>query len=144
MFRLTMDVHQQLADLAQQRQGDGAAVDAGQAAALAPDLARQDHPVRLIRQPFPLQDRRDAASGLARQGKLRLDDRRFGALAHDAHIGAAAQDELDGVDDDRLAGAGLAGEDNEASGKRELELGNDGEIAYAEGLEHLSSRNRVS
>ena len=34
----------------------------------------------------------------------------LGALAHDCGIGAAADQELDGVDQDRLAGAGFAGE----------------------------------
>ena len=56
------------------------------------------------------------------------------AFAHHAGVGARAQRQLQRVDQDRLAGAGLAGQHAEAVGKLEFELAHDDEVAQGDAL----------
>ncbi len=58
------------------------------------------------------------------------------ALAHDARIAALAEQQRQRVDQDRLAGAGLAGEDGEAGLEFEVERVDDDEVADRERLQH--------
>src|SRR5204862_6628964 len=60
------------------------------------------------------------------------------ALAHHAGVAAAAERELQRIDEDRLAGTGFAGEHREAVGPLDLERTDDDEIAKGESSEHFS------
>ncbi len=58
------------------------------------------------------------------------------ALAHHLWIGASATEQVERVDDQRLARAGLAGDDREAGNERHLQLGDDPEILDTELRQH--------
>ena len=58
------------------------------------------------------------------------------AFAHHAGVAAAAEGELQGVDQDRLAGAGFAAEDGEAGAELDLEGVDDHEVADREAMQH--------
>ena len=58
------------------------------------------------------------------------------AFAHHAGVAAAAERELQRVDQDRLAGAGLAGQHREAGAELDLERVDDDEVAEREAVQH--------
>ncbi len=58
------------------------------------------------------------------------------AGADQGFVGALAQQELEGADDDRFARAGLAGDGGKPGSERPLEVLDQREIANAEGGEH--------
>ena len=68
-----------------------------------------------------------------------LDDRLVGARAHDGRIGAATDQQLDGLDDHRLAGAGLTGHGGHAGGQHQREPVDDPEVGHHEFREHAFS-----
>jgi hypothetical protein len=142
VFGLTVDIDHQFADFAQQPQADGPSVDARRAASLAPYLSAQDDHPGLVAQSLTIEQGLGRLAGGTAQKKSSLHQRRFRALAHGRGIGPSSQDKLHGVDDDRLAGAGLAGEYDEAVRQRQLELGDDGEIADAEGSAASGDQSR--
>ena len=105
---LAMDVDQHFADLAQLRDGGGHAIDEGFRAAAVVDHAAQQHRavagVEFILGQPGLQYRRQRA------GELGADVGLGRALAHHAGVSPPAQRQRQRVDQDRFAGAGLAGE----------------------------------
>ena len=118
-FVLAVDVDQQYADLAQQLQRHGLAVQVRAAAAVAADEATDRQLVGrvdrlLAQQPHQRTTRIAEVETAAHLGAL-------GAVAHDFAAGATAGEQLQRIDDDRLAGAGLAGEHGQAG--PELDLG---------------------
>ena len=64
-----------------------------------------------------------------------LDRAVVGARANEGFVGAFAEDELEGADDDGFAGAGFSGDDGEARCELPFELFDQGEVADAEGGE---------
>ena len=129
---LAVDLHQVLASLAQLAHGGAAAVDPGPALALGVDGAPQQQ---------------GAAGGVeagflhpARQGvgqvELGGDFRARRAFAHQARIAAAAQGQLQGVDEDGLAGAGFARQHREARADVQVQRLDDDEILQGDALEH--------
>src|SRR6185295_3627230 len=72
--------------------------------------------------------------------ELALDGRGLGAVAHDVRIGALADQEVDRLDEQRFAGAGLAGDDVEARAELEVGAFDQGQVAEREAFEHGSSR----
>ena len=116
---LPVDVDEVADGLAQHRGGGEGVVDERAASALRGDFA--------------------ADEDLAAVGSFnrRLDHRVVGARADEVGHGAAAEEEADGFHEDRLAGAGLAGEYGEARAELQFELVDDGESLDAEVSDHL-------
>jgi hypothetical protein len=121
---LTMDVDQVVGRLVQLRNRGGAAVDPGAAAALGIDRAAQKQ------RAVGLEARLVEPAG-QRCGRVELgaDLGSRGAFAHDAGVAAAAERQLQRIDEDGLACAGFAGEHREACIEIELERGHDDEVA---------------
>ena len=65
-----------------------------------------------------------------------LTSARAGPFAHDAGVAAAAERELERVDEDRLAGAGLAAQHRQARRELDLERVDDDEVADRETVQH--------
>src|SRR5690606_16920659 len=111
--------HRQAADaLGELGHGDQLAVDARGVTAAARQAARR----RL--------DRGGLQGGLHQRG--------LAAAADHAHVGATAGQQLQGVDDDRLAGARLAGQDVQAGGELELEPVDDREVLQFQRVQHAA------
>ena len=68
-----------------------------------------------------------------------LEVRARAALADDTGVASLAEDQRERVDQDRLAGAGLAGEDGEAGVELELERVDDDEVADGKRVQHGES-----
>ena len=118
---------------------DGDVVDEGTAAAVGGHDPAQDQ--------LPLErDRAVLEQGLqlVRLGRLELRDDRalLGAGAHEAAVAAAAQGQAQRIQDDRLAGAGLAGEHGQAAGEAELEALDQHDVADREAFQHRRLRGR--
>ena len=73
-----------------------------------------------------------AARDLEHGGDLAL----LGAVAHQRLVAAAAQGQREGVEQDRLAGAGLAGEHGKAVGEIDVEPVDQHDVADGEPGEH--------
>ena len=65
------------------------------------------------------------------------------ALAHHARIGTLAEGERERIDQDRFAGARLAGEGGKSGGKLKVERVDDGEVADGEVQEHFDALGRA-
>ena len=131
MVELRVDVDEVLGRLAQLRHGGRAAVDPGAALALRVDRAAQQQRVVDREAGF-------VQPGLQRGRRVELgaDLGAAGALAHQRRVGAVAQGQLQRVDQDGLASAGLAGEHCEAGTQLDLELGDDHHVAQGQSLQH--------
>src|SRR4030067_570780 len=140
MLRLARDVDQQLAHFAQQGRADGPSVEARQAAAFAADFTPKVYEGMLLEQPFALEDLSHVAAVRPLQPKGAFHDGRLGPGPHHGAVGPAPQQELDGVDDDRLAGAGLTGEDDEAGVEAQLEPLDNGEVPNTQLDQHRRTR----
>ena len=60
-----------------------------------------------------------------------FDYRLRGARAHDGGVRPAAEQQLEGLDDKRLAGAGLAGERRHARADHELQIRDDTQVPHS-------------
>ena len=63
-----------------------------------------------------------------------------GTFAHHQRIAAAAERELQRIDQDRLAGTGLAGQHRKAAVELDFKCGHDDEIAQGESAQHFRPR----
>ena len=119
------------AELAEPPDGDEDAVDEGLARALVGDRAL-DEELAVLRL-----GQAGQVDGLAGDVEDGLDEGL--ALARPDEVGGTlvAQDEADGVDDDGLAGAGLAGQDGEAGVEMDLEVLDRRQIPDAQELDHV-------
>ena len=131
---LAVDLDQMLGHLAQLRHGRRAAVDPG--AALALRIDHPPHQQRIVGRDGVEAGRFQPAGKARRPVELGADLGPRRALAHHAGVAAAAEGELQRVDQDRLAGAGLAGEHGEARAEVEFERRHDHEIAQREASQH--------
>ena len=61
-----------------------------------------------------------------------LDHRLGGAGSHHGGVGPAAEEQLEGLDDEGLAGAGLAGERRHAGADHEVEVRDDTEVPHSQ------------
>ena len=61
------------------------------------------------------------------------------AGAHEVGAGAAADEQVDGFDEDGLAGAGFAGEDVQAGLEFDLEPVDDRQMAHAQEAKHVET-----
>ena len=114
---LSVQLDQAIRELLERAGGGERAVDEGAAAPLGGDLAPDE-------QLFPavLEDRFD------RRGVL--------AGAHQVARGASPEQQADGFDEDRLAGAGLAGQDVEAGVEFDLDRVNHRKVLNAQEAKH--------
>ena len=131
---LAMDVEQHLAQLAQLRGGGRAAVHEGARASGGVDgAAHEACAVAFVeflgREPFAHRRQRGDVEIGAHLGALRPG-------AHHARIGAVAEREREGIDEDRLARAGLAGQRGEAARQLEVEPVDDHVVADGECSQH--------
>ena len=131
---LSVDIDQQSSDLAQQLYRNGLSVEVGARAAVG-----TDHPADrelggaaegLLIEPLP-----QLARGLT-QLEGRGDLGPLGSVADDLRAGPPACDQLQRFDEDRLAGAGLTGEDREPRAQFELHRIDDGEVADLQVRQH--------
>ncbi len=139
VFALAMYIHQQAADLAQERGGHGPAVDPRDRTAVGAHFACQHQHVGGVAFQAVFDQQRGQPAGCGRAEVKRAFH--LGALGAGAqHIGrgAVAQQQVDGINDDGFARAGLAGEHIEARGERQIEPINDGKVVDAEFCEHRS------
>jgi hypothetical protein len=115
MLVLSMDVHQLLSEPLEQGNGHGRIVDERAVAAGARELPSDHHLSVLSREPGLAEHRRRAA--ILRSVEHRLHRGRLGIGPDDVGLGARTTQEQERVDEDRLAGAGLAGENVQAGRK---------------------------
>ena len=80
--------------------------------------------------------RRDEVEGAGHFGAL-------GAVAHHFGPGAAAGEQLQRIDEDRLAGAGLPGEHGESRAQFELHGVDDGEVTDLQVGQHGLQRSKL-
>ena len=133
MLVLAVDVHQPSAQGAQLLYGHGAAVDPGPRAALA-----ADHPAQVAfavgRQVLFLQPAFDLGQGREVEACGHLGP--LAAMADEAGVGAFAQRQAEGIDQDRLARARLAGQHRHAGADLQLQRLHDDEVADVDVGQH--------
>ena len=134
MFVLTVDVHQQLAQLAQHLHGHRPAVDIPLGGFVDLDHAAHET-LALVEQVVLHEPLRRVV--LRREFKAGGDLAALAAMAHHAALGARPQHQGQGIDEDGFAGAGFAGEYREPGAQAQLELVHDGEIANIEMVQHV-------
>ena len=134
VFVLTVDVDEALADLAQLRRGARTSVHVGARTSTGIDHATEEAFAVVAREVEFGQQRRHC--GEIRQIELRGHFGAFSARADDTRIGAPTEDEQQCIDQDRLAGAGLAGEHGKARREFEPEPIDDHEILDVQREEH--------
>ena len=128
---LAVDLDQSLPDLAQQLHAHAGVVDEGAASC-------RRRPARAARSARPRRRCRSRPGARTRDGSLgKLEDRRHlalrRALAHQRGIAAAAEGKREGIEQDRLAGAGLAGQRRQALAEFEIELVDQNDVADRQG-----------
>ena len=130
---LAVHVDQLFAQFAQLRQRDGGAVDEGAAAAVRVYRAPEQEQFGIVAIQFVVDEpARDGGTG----PELGRDIGPRRALAHHIGVAALTQGQQQRVDQDRLAGAGLAGQDGEARCELEFEFVDDHEVADRERDQH--------
>jgi hypothetical protein len=136
---LAMDLDQRRAQLLQRLDADRLVVDEGAGAAVGELHAAQDQ--RLVGCDFDAvgqPPRGMAGRHLEHRGDLPL----LRALTHQRGVAARAQRQREGVEQDRLAGAGLAGQHRQARGEIEVEPVNQHDVADREPGQHVWVPNR--
>lgn len=130
---LAVQVHQEGADGGEDTDGRRAAVDPGAGTPLGAHLAPDDDPAV-----FGLHSQvLEPALGRPRESlEGALDHRARGTRPHRGAVAPAAKQQAEGVDQHRLAGTGLAGEDVQAGTKGEGDVRDGGDVADAEFGEH--------
>ena len=132
---LAVDVEQVVGGFTQLCHRGGAAVDPGAALALGVDGAAQQQRLSAAIgavEPGVLQPAAQCRRGVELGAQLGA----CGAFAHHAGIAPAAQHQLQRIDQDRLARAGLAGQHREAGVEFQVERRHDDEIAQGQAPQH--------
>ena len=125
VFVLAMQIHQHLAQFAQQAGGRGLTVDKGAGRAIGADDAADDAFLGAVQFVFP-----QPALGLAGLAGVEshADFRLLRTVADHAAVGPVPQRQPQGIEQDRLARPGFPGEHRHARLKLEIELLDDGEV----------------
>jgi len=114
-------------------------------AALRGDVALQHEPAFVHLHPQGGKGRQEAGKDGRGEFERAFNNGLLSPWTHDVRRGALAQEEGERVDQHGLAGAGLPGQDIEARGEGERDVGDDGEVADAQLREHyLRSRSERS
>jgi hypothetical protein len=144
VLMLAGQIDEPRAELGQPAGGRQRAVDVRPALAAAQDDPA-DHDLGAIaaaiivgrqRQPSLGQDRAHPAAQVGRDLDDGLDRGLGGAGPRDVRRSAAAAQEVDRLDDERLAGPGLAGQDREARAELDRDVRQNGEVGDAEVAQH--------
>jgi heat-inducible transcriptional repressor len=133
VFVLAVDFDQQLAERGELAEGRRAAVDPGPRAAIGAHHPAQLALAVLVEFLFGQPGRRRTA-GFQREVSGQLGA--LGAVAHRGCVGAGAGQQQQGIDQQRLAGTGFAGDHAHPGGERQLDLLGDGEITDGERKQH--------
>ncbi len=133
VLMLAVDADQVLAQVAHLGERRGRAVDVGSGAAVGAHRAAQQALIAVVQLPFgePGAGRRVVPQV---EGGQHLGP--FAAGAHHGAVGALPQGQRQGVDEHRLAGAGLAADHGEARFRFQLQLVHGGEVANTEMGQH--------
>ncbi len=134
---LAVDLDQQLAEPAQQAAADRLVVDEGARAAVGRDQAAQH---QLVLGGDAVLGEQALHAAVAEVGERRGDRALRRTLAHQRAVGAPAEREPHGIEQDRLAGAGLAGQHAEAFGELEVEPLDQDDVADHEAGQHGAGR----
>ena len=130
---LAVDLHQRRAELLHHLNADRLVVDEGAGAAIGELDAAQDQRVFI----GDIVGLENGAGGMARTD---FEDGRhlplLGALAYQRLVAAAAQRQREGIQQDRLAGAGLAGQHGEVRGEIDVEPVDQDDVADRKTGEH--------
>ena len=140
LVELAVDLDQQIAKLAQQGDANRHIVGERAAAAVGGHDPAQEQ-LALEGDRAVLQQRLQL--GCRRRLELRHHGSLLGAGADQGPVGASAQCQAQRIQDDRLAGTGLASEHGQAAGKAELEPLDQDDVMDREALQHrrLSGRS---
>ena len=133
LLELADDLHQPVADLAQQADAHGLVVDEGAAAAVGADLAAKQKIA------FDLEALLgEKGGGGMTRGQVELGGhaRLGGTPAQQAGIGARAQRQAQSIEKDRFAGAGLAGQHAQPRREGEIEPVDQDDVADGKSEEH--------
>ena len=135
---LAVDLDQQTGQFGELGDGDRAAVDPGPRAAVGAQGAAQlagAVVVAALVEHFLLPEPGQRFRAVA-QVELGVEFGAFGAVADHAAVGAHAGEEAEGIDQQRFAGAGFAGNDGHSGAEFEFGGGDDGEVAKREACQH--------
>ena len=132
---LAVDLDQRVAEPFEEADGHRRVVHERAVAAGAGQLAPDDDLAVVVGDEPGVVENGARAVG-ASEREERLDRRRLGVGADHVGLRATAAHEHDRVDQDRLAGPGLAGEDVEAGGEGDGDGLDDGEVSEAQLAEH--------
>src|SRR2546425_10144427 len=133
---LTGRLHQVIAQPLETPHRPRGIVDEGAVPAGARQLTPDDELIVLDREPRLLEPGRHRA--IAHHVEDRFDGRRLGVGPDDVGLRPLPPDQEDGVDEDRLAGAGLARENVQAGRERDGDGLDDGEVPDAELAQHAA------
>ena len=133
-----VDVHQPLAQGGEDSQRRGGAVDELAVGAGAGEGALEEKLVVGARLEAVFLQKR--LEGRAEPGDVEggLDGATVAAAANEGAVGALAQGEVEGADEDGFAGAGFARNDVVAGLQLERQVGHEGEVLDAQGRQHVA------
>ena len=135
LLALALDLDEAVAELAQQPDAGRLVVDEGAAAAVGRHQpAQHDRAGEVGRDAGLAQNRRGRM--VVRDGELGGDRGLLGAGAHQAGIGAPPERQPERIEQDRLAGAGLAGQDAQPRPEGERQPVDQNDIADRDSEQH--------
>ncbi len=139
LLELALDLDQKIADLPHQSDARRGVGDEGAAAPIgAEDAAQHEGAVRRHRvEPMFGEEGPDGV--IRGQGEFGRDHRLRRAAPHQPALGPHAESEAKRVEQDRLAGAGLAGEDAQPGAEGELQPFDQHEIPYRQAEQHRAA-----
>ena len=133
-----VDVHQPLAEGGEDVQGRGRAVDELPVGAGAGEGALEDELVVFARFQAVVFQKGFQRGLEAGDVEDRFDRATVAAAADEGAVGAFAQGEVQGADEDGFAGAGFAGDDVVAGLQLEGQVRHQGEVLDAQGRQHVT------
>ena len=136
VLMLTADLEQLAADLGQRSERGEVRLDGHAAATRSPKLTLEHQALVLELEPELGQPRRELLADPATHGELRLDARGLVTFADQLGPTSTAAQQRERVDDDRLAGPGLAGQHVHARFEFEGHVVEECEAADAQVVEH--------
>ena len=135
---LAVDIHQLVADFGQEFEIDGDAIDAGGRPAVGAHFTADDQFVQraAVGQFFTLENWGEREGRAPVNHEHAFNEGAFRPGADHRRVHAAAKQQFHGVNQDRLARAGFAGDHVEAGRERQIEPVNDGKVLDADFLQH--------
>ena len=140
MVRLPMHVHQGFTYLRLHTQADCPPVHSGDRPPFSPNFPSKPKSIRLLKQPFAVQQFVDYFTLRSFQAEKTFHDRPLSAFANAGRIHPRAKDRPQRIQDDGLASACLTSEDDQSGGKLECQVLNDCKISNAQFFQHIPSK----